>query len=286
MMHSRTATLPNFLIIGAAKAGTTSLHSYLALHPQIHMSKHKELAFFDDRLRWSKGIDWYKSQFDSSYPVNGEASPQYTLHPTVVGVPERIKNVLGSPKLIYIVRDPIDRLLSEYTQIWDRWPNARGFDLDILHSTTPYHCSCYFTQLTHYLRLFPEENILMLVLERLNSKPVETLQQVFRFLGVDDKYTSPDFTRRLNTGEEKRFVAPWFEKVAPQFLQDELRECKWMPWRINRVFHHLARIGGKEIKKPKITKDQERKVQEMLSGEVRGLRDFMGDPLAEWRAYA
>jgi hypothetical protein len=53
-----------------------------------------------------------------------------------------------------------------------------------------------------------------------------------------------------------------------------------------RMFHHLARIGGKEIKKPKITKDQERKLEEMLSGEVRALRDFMGDRLTEWRAYA
>ena len=286
MASSGEPTLPNFLIIGAAKAGTTSLHAYLALHPQIHMSKHKELAFFDDRLRWSKGLDWYKSHFDSAYPVNGEASPQYTIHPTVVGVPERIKQVLGSPKLIYIVRDPIDRILSEYTQILDLWPDARSFEMADIQSTTPYHCSCYSTQLSHYLKLFPKENILMLVLERLNAKPVETLQQVFRFLGVDEKFTSPDFTRRLNTGEEKHYVAPWFEKVAPQFLQQELREPKWMPWKVNRMFHHLARIGGKEIKKPKITKDQEGKLEEMLAHEVRGLRDFMGDSLREWRAYA
>jgi len=286
MASSGGPTLPNFLIIGAAKAGTTSLHSYLAVHPQIHMSRHKELAFFDDRLRWSKGLDWYKSYFDSSYPVNGESSPQYTIHPTATGVPERIKQVLGAPKLIYIVRDPIDRLLSEYTQIWDLWPDADPFELATINSATPYHCSCYFTQLSRYLTLFPKENILMLVLERLNTKPVETLQQVFHFLGVDDKFTSPDFTRRLNTGEEKRFVAPWFEKVAPQSLQKELREPRRMPWPVNRMFHHLARIGGKEIKKPKITKDQEHRLEEMLTGEVRRLRDFMADPLPEWRAYA
>ena len=215
MASSGGPTLPNFLIIGAAKAGTTSLHSYLAVHPQIHMSRHKELAFFDDRLRWSKGLDWYKSYFDSSYPVNGESSPQYTIHPTATGVPERIKQVLGAPKLIYIVRDPIDRLLSEYTQIWDLWPDADPFELATINSATPYHCSCYFTQLSRYLTLFPKENILMLVLERLNTKPVETLQQVFHFLGVDDKFTSPDFTRRLNTGEEKRFVAPDQHRSSP-----------------------------------------------------------------------
>jgi len=286
MASNGAPTLPNFLIIGAAKAGTTSLHSYLALHPQIHMSRHKELAFFDDRLRWSKGLDWYKSYFDSSYPVNGESSPQYTIHPTVLGVPERIKEVLGAPKLIYIVRDPIDRMLSEYTQIWDLWPDAEKFDIAEIQSSTPYHCSCYATQLSRYLDLFPKENVLMLVLERLNANPVETLQLVFRFLGVDDKFTSPDFTRRLNTGEEKRFVTPWFEKTAPHFLQKELREPSWMPWPVNRMFHHLARIGGEEIKKPRITKDQEHRLEEMFTGEVRRLRDFMADPLPEWRAYA
>src|SRR5439155_19126191 len=101
----RNPVLPNLIIIGASKGGTTSLHEYLSYHPQIFMSKSKELAFFDTRLRWRRGLDWYKSNFDASFPVNGEASPQYALYPSVPGVPGRLKDVLNDPKFIYVIRD-------------------------------------------------------------------------------------------------------------------------------------------------------------------------------------
>src|SRR5262249_9523812 len=110
-------TLPNLLIIGARKAGTTSLHEYLSLHPQIFMSEEKELSFFDADGRWGRGIDWYKANFDARYPINGESSPQYSRYPRTPGVPERIKSVLGMPKIIYAIRDPVDRILSDYVQI-------------------------------------------------------------------------------------------------------------------------------------------------------------------------
>src|ERR1700680_4934439 len=115
-MARNQPTLPNFLIIGAAKAGTTSLYNYLSVHPEIFMSKRKELSFFDPQRRWHLGVEWYKSNFDASYPVNGEASPRYTRYPRTTGVPERIQQTLGTPKLIYILRDPINRLLAQYTQ--------------------------------------------------------------------------------------------------------------------------------------------------------------------------
>src|SRR5689334_25243197 len=82
-------TLPNLLVIGAAKAGTTSLHSYLSLHPEIFMSQRKELNFFDDRSRWNKGVEWYKSNFNDEFRVNGETSPQYSRYPRNAGVPDR-----------------------------------------------------------------------------------------------------------------------------------------------------------------------------------------------------
>jgi len=66
MLNGRKPTLPNLLIIGAAKAGTTSLHRYLSFHPEIFMSKKKELCFFDLEKRWPLGVDWYSSNFDAS----------------------------------------------------------------------------------------------------------------------------------------------------------------------------------------------------------------------------
>jgi hypothetical protein len=76
--RSRHATLPNFIIIGGLKCGTTSIHHYLGLHPEVNMSKPKELNFFAAEQNWDLGLDWYKGRFDDRVKVNGESSPHYT----------------------------------------------------------------------------------------------------------------------------------------------------------------------------------------------------------------
>src|SRR5450432_1398160 len=114
--------LPNLIIIGAAKSGSTSLHRYLSIHPEIFMSKEKEIRFFDTREkygRFNRGVDWYRSHFPVDKPIRGEASPQYALFPKLPDVPQHISDTLGTPKIIYIVRDPVERLLSDYVQIVD-----------------------------------------------------------------------------------------------------------------------------------------------------------------------
>ena len=115
------ASLPNLLVIGAQKCGTTSLHGYLSLHPQVSMAKRKELDFFvrpEDSIvaigNWHRGLDWYRAQFQGSSPVLGEASPNYTGFPHFRGVPERAARVLPEAKLICMVRDPIERIVSHY----------------------------------------------------------------------------------------------------------------------------------------------------------------------------
>ena len=82
--------MPNLIIIGGLKCGTTSIHHYLGLHPEIQMSKPKELNFFVDELNWDLGLDWYASRFDDRFKVRGESSPHYTNLPRFEGVAERI----------------------------------------------------------------------------------------------------------------------------------------------------------------------------------------------------
>ena len=86
----RHAALPNLIIIGGLKCGTTSIHHYLGLHPEINMSKPKELNFFVTELNWDLGLDWYRGRFDDRFEVRGESSPHYTNLPYFTGVPERI----------------------------------------------------------------------------------------------------------------------------------------------------------------------------------------------------
>jgi hypothetical protein len=86
--------LPNLIVIGAMKSGTTSLHHYLGLHPEVHMSPTKELDFFINEKNWIRGLNWYHSQFKEKRPIVGESSPNYTKHPTFSHVPENIYTLL------------------------------------------------------------------------------------------------------------------------------------------------------------------------------------------------
>src|SRR4051812_23135116 len=103
--------LPNLLVIGAAKAGTTSLWHYLDAHPSVFMAPAKELHFFDLDENWNRGIPWYAEHFagSESSPVVGEATPGYTRYPHRPHAAARAAATVPDARLIYLVRDPIER---------------------------------------------------------------------------------------------------------------------------------------------------------------------------------
>ena len=113
---------PNLFIIGAMKSGTTTLHEYLDSHPQIAMSRIKEPGFFVEELTLRQGEDWYLSLFeqDDRFRYRGESSTHYTKLPVFRGVAERLSRFNPEARLIYIMRNPIERLVSHY------WHNIAG----------------------------------------------------------------------------------------------------------------------------------------------------------------
>ena len=162
---NRKGTLPNLIIIGAQKCATTSLHYYLNLHPEISMSKGKELNFFVSEYNWYKGVEWYKSNFIGTARIHGESSPSYTDYPFLKGVPERMYSIVPKVKLIYILRDPIDRIISQYVQWYTRRGENRTLEDGLKHldNTNRYiRRSKYFMQLKQYLDYFPRSNILII----------------------------------------------------------------------------------------------------------------------------
>jgi len=204
--NSKKGTLPNLIIIGAGKCGTTSLHYYLGLHPQISMSWEKELHFFVSELNWHKGVDWYKSNFTDKARVHGEASPSYTNYPFFKGVPERMYTVVPETKLLYVVRDPIDRIISHYVNDYSEGKEDRTIEEALTHlDNNPYVCkSKYHMQLEQYLSYFPRANILVITTEDLYNHRLLTIKRIFRFLNVDETFYSSKFLDIKHKSNPKR----------------------------------------------------------------------------------
>jgi hypothetical protein len=184
--------LPDFLIIGAAKSGTSTLYRYLLSHPQLYLSTIKEPCFFDANVAWSKGLDWYRSLFADARPDQrcGEASTNYTRWPQVSGVPARIAATLPEVKLIYLMRHPVDRAHSHYVhrytkEVYPGQPITKTFEEFVDTDPMCLDSSDYMLQITQYLEYFPREAFLFLLTETLSSDPAGLLQETLRFLGVD-----------------------------------------------------------------------------------------------------
>ena len=209
--------LPDFIIIGAGKAGTTSLDFYLGLHPEIHMAQPKEPRFFVDAPepagRWCLGVEWYKKQFKTSKRFCGEASPQYSRAPSVAGVPERMARTVPQAKLIYLVREPMARLRSNYLMNAKHGVFSGSFAEYVEKRHVAFDSSCYGRQLQEYLRYYALENILILESLELQSDRARALRKIFRFIGADDTFFSPLIFHKRHVGGAEFFPSPLGTKI-------------------------------------------------------------------------
>ncbi len=203
-----TLRRPNLFIIGAMKSGTTSLHNYLGAHPGIFMCEPKEPGYFVEELTLSRGSEWYLSLFAGAKDetILGESSTHYTKLPVYRGVPERIARFSEDARFIYVMRDPVQRAISHY---WHnvrnlRWEAERRDMLTAVKRDSQYQAfSDYATQLEPYLKLFGRERIYVMTFESLARAPCETVQAVFRWLGVDDAYVPPALDQRWNSAPKE-----------------------------------------------------------------------------------
>ena len=119
--------LPDFVIVGAAKSGTTTLREHLLRHPDVFMCQPNEPCFFDANANWSRGLDWYKGLFAPADDdqLLGESSTNYTRYPQVLDVPHRIHDAIPGAQLIYIMRDPVLRTYSHFVHRWSKETHRR-----------------------------------------------------------------------------------------------------------------------------------------------------------------
>jgi Sulfotransferase domain len=196
--------LPTFLVIGAMKAGTTSLHEYLRCHPEIFMPAVKELHFFTTENNWSRGWEWYERQFAGAHEAKavGESSPSYSSVPFRVGAPERVASRVPQAKLIYLLRHPVDRLRSQYTHRVLNGRERRPPEEAVLEARY-LGKSWYDLQIASWLDWFPEEQLLLLRSEDLRDRRAETMARILGFLGVTTEWDHDVLRTEFHTVEAK-----------------------------------------------------------------------------------
>lgn len=274
--------LPNLIIIGAMKCATTSLHYYLNLHPEILMSPEKELNFFVLERNWRKGIKWYKSNFTGKARVYGESSPNYTMYPFFDGVPERIYSVAPDARLIYIFRDPIERIISHYMHFYCSGTEDRKISEAVTdHRSNPYICrSKYYMQLEQYLRYFPRSHILIITAEELYYNRVKTLQKVFNFLGVDDSFYSHRFSFIWHRSDYKRRRARSDVRLERLGIMNMI---KLLPFEMRGVVEKLLYLPfSHKVKRPALNERVRQELMEFLKDDTDRLREYTGCDFKGW----
>jgi hypothetical protein len=180
--------LPDFLIIGAMKCGTSTLQAQLACQPGVWMSTPKEPNFFSDDAVYARGSAWYAELFAGAPEgdMRGEASTHYTKLPTYPQTLARMQAMLPSPRLIYMIRNPIDRAVSHYIHEWTE--GRLGADAARAFRETPEIAAygCYGMQIAPYAEAYGAGRIFLTSLEQLTQEPEQEFQRIVAFLDLPD----------------------------------------------------------------------------------------------------
>lgn len=295
--------MPNFLIIGASKAGTTSLYSYLRQHPEIYMSPIKEPRFFafeNDKLAFNgphdkrfkseiiTNIEDYRALFKA---VNyekaiGEVSPVYLYS---AKAPHRIKHYIPGSKIIAVLRNPAERAYSSflaevrdgreplndfYKAIEDEDTRIRNNWSYVWHYTTR---GFYHAQLTHYFNIFDRDQIRVYLYEEWKADNSSILRSIFRFLHVDETF-KPDISINYNASLVPR--VKFIDKIIENASRPTSILKKILPSRLYR--ETIDNIRGKNLAKPKLSSDIRKKLILVYREDILKLQDLIERDLSAW----
>ena len=291
--------MPNFLIIGAAKAGTTALHGYLQQHPQIYMTPTKETNFFafegqeinfqgkgDAALKEFSITDLatYQAQFAEVKQeiAIGEACPSYLYLPKAAN---RIKQYVPEARLIVILRNPIERAYANFLHvIRDNREPHQDFALALEDEAKRINdnwewfwhykqLGFYSQQLQRYYELFPKEQIKLYLYEDLREQPIQLLQDIFAFLEVDSSFV-PDMTIRPNKSGVPKNKLIHQILTRPNPLKSLLKPL--FPAKLRQKIQH------NNLSKPQISPQVSQQLQDLYREDILRCQDLLGRDLSTW----
>lgn len=276
-MAAVSGRLPDFVIIGAIRAGTTSLARYLGAHPQVFMAEQKEVRFFNSNL--DMGLEWYTMQFRNASPdqIVGEATPAYMSNPAAMA---SMAKILPDARLIAVLREPTSRAWSHYWMRRERGREDRTFsdavsqEMRIIASDGPDSTELHYlsnSMYAHHIRraigLFSEEAIRVVIFEQMLANLADEYAAVCRFLQV-----SPDFLPESLGTPINSYVA---------FRSLGLRSAsRGLPRPLRRA---LDRINTRRyVSYPALDEESRETLSEFFAAANRDLEELLARPVLEW----
>lgn len=272
---------PDFFVIGAMKAGTTTLHQYLKQFPEVSLPRSKETDYFLTEEEHSLGESWYRRQFNFARPLLGEVSPNYTKFDIFPGVPNRIFKRAPSAKLIFIARDPVERFAAHYRHSWS-FGYTRIKPANLLQSDSGRHmiqCSLYSTQIERFFQFFGPSQFLFLDFKNLCMQPQFVCNEVADFLEINRK--TMQTVRPENTADQVARI-PGFAKRAAR--SSMIRRFDYLiPDAQRKLLRHALSFQTLE-KAPDLGSNILDEVANILRVDAQRFRELSGMEFEEWRA--
>lgn len=261
------------MVIGAAKSGTTAISSGLALHPDICFSNPKETQFFSD-TEWRFKIDSYKKFFkESNLPIYAEGSTNYTKHPHFnLDVHKDLHEYNPHLKLIYIVRNPIDRIISHYVHAYNRGYETNPNINEAIFSNPIYtDISRYYYQISKYISVFGKNQVKLVFFDDYTANPQSIFDEIFDFIDVSNITVD---IKKLNENKS-------FNKKIIHYKYDN---HKTFFDKLKKIFMIIYfNVKGSRLKsKPQLSQESREKLLEILNSDIKNLEKLTGKNLSHW----
>jgi len=289
-------TMPNFLIIGAMKSGTTALYYYLEQHPEIYMSPVKEPNFFSPQEQENAAdavtnIGTYQHLFrgGSGKKAIGEASHSCLYEPRAAA---EIRRYVPEAKLIAILRNPIDRAYSHFlhmvrsgTEPLDDFAQALREEEVGIHKERTFQDyigrGLYYNQLKRYFGTFPQEQVRVYLYEDLSGAPISTVQDAFRFLKVDDSFV-PDVSLRRNVSGQPKYktLDGLLRRQSPIKHAAKIYLPARMRWRLSKAFDDLKTRNL--VEPPPVQSEVRRQLIRVYREDILRVQELIQRDLSGW----
>jgi hypothetical protein len=277
---------PDFIGLGAQRAGTSWIYANLYEHPEICIPM-KEIHFFSRERNWSKGYEWYENKFRNCSPDTraGEFSTSYLMD---TNTPQRIHHRYPRVKLIASLRNPINRAYSNYMndKMAGTVKRETAFAEALREHPEYVEQGRYFSQLQLYLKYFAIDQLLILIYEDSLRDPLGFIQTIYRFIGVNPSFIPSMAFTKINQSRVPRFL--WIDRIlrrTSEFLRRRGLSSLW--WLAKRVSLGSSIRALNTLQPNRETRQyppsEQELIYEVLESEISGVEELTGRQLKEWR---